>query len=222
MSTSTKKIDFVISYLNLRIGLGFVGLFLPIVLVVGAFSFDACKQLQPSISHYYYTIMGNYFVGSLCAVAMFLFFYKGYEKKDSIVANIAAIAALGVAFFPTNCDVNSLCEFVTNNRSISVNTIHYISAAILFGSFAYFSLVLFTKTDPTIKMCANKKIRNNIYKTCGIIIIICIVLIAAYNFIDSLENSIGKFKPTLVLESIALFAFGTSWIAKGEMFLKDN
>jgi hypothetical protein len=214
--------SFIISYLNLRIGLGFVGLMLPIVLMIGAFLFNNCSQIQPSISHYYYTVMGNYFVGSLCAVALFLFFYKGYSRLDNIVAKIAAHAALAVAFFPTDPDIASYCEFVTNKRFISVNYIHYAGAAILFSCFAFFSLVLFTKTDPTKVMTQQKKARNSIYVTCGIIISACIILLAIYNSIDSLEFILGKYKPTLVLESIALFAFGISWIAKGEMFLKDK
>jgi hypothetical protein len=222
MQFQHNKNDFVLSYLNLRIGLGFVGLFLPIVLITGAFSFNDCTQLQPSISHYYYTIMGNYFVGSLCAVALFLFFYNGYDKRDNIVANIAAVCALGVAFFPTDSDANSICTFVIYNRTNSVNVVHYIFAGLLFSSFAYFSLILFTKTDPTKIMCANKKIRNSIYKTCGIIIIICILLIAINNLFNNIEQALAKYKPTLILESIALFAFGISWIAKGEMFLKDK
>ncbi len=214
--------SFVISYLNLRIALGFVGFFLPIVLVIGNWSLADCTQIQPSISHYYYTVMGNYFVGSLCAVAMFLFFYKGVDKRDSIVANFAAVFALLVAFFPTDPATSSICQFVTNNRASSVNYIHYTAAALLFSSFAYFSLVLFTKTNPSKAMTQNKKIRNNIYKTCGIIIVICIAIIGVYNLVDGLEETFAKYKPTLVFESVALFAFGTSWIAKGEMFLKDN
>ncbi len=214
--------SFVISYLNLRIALGFVGFFLPIILVIGTWSFADCTQVQPSISHYYYTVMGNYFVGSLCAVAMFLFFYKGVDKRDSIVANFAAVFALLVAFFPTDPSGSSICQFVTNNRTSSVNYIHYTAAGLLFSSFAYFSLVLFTKTNPSKAMTHNKKIRNNIYKTCGVIIVICIVLIGIYNLVDGLEEKFAKYKPTLVFESIALFAFGSSWIAKGEMFLSDK
>ena len=70
-------------------------------------------------------------------------------------------------------------------------------------------------------MTAHKKIRNHIYVTCGIIIIICVALIAVYNFVGNLETIFAKYKPTLVLESIALFAFGISWITKGEMIMKD-
>lgn len=212
---------FVISYLNLRIGLGFVGFFLPIILVVGTWSFTDCTQLQPSISHYYYTIMGDYFVGSLCAVAMFLFFYKGVDKQDSIFANFAAVFALLVAFFPTNPSTNSICQYISTNKITSLNAVHYSAAALLFASFAYFSIFLFTKTDPTKPMTKHKIIRNRIYFICGIIIIVCIALIAIYNFVGNLETIFAKYKPTLLLESIALFAFGISWITKGEMILKD-
>ncbi len=212
---------FVISYLNLRIGLGFVGFFLPIILVVGTWSLADCTQLQPSISHYYYTIMGNYFVGSLCAVAMFLFFYKGVDKQDGIFANFAAVFALLVAFFPTNPSTNSICQYISTNKITSLNAVHYSAAALLFASFAYFSIFLFTKTDPTKPMTKHKIIRNRIYVICGIIIIVCIALIAIYNFVGNLETVFAKYKPTLLLESIALFAFGISWITKGEMILKD-
>ncbi len=167
--------------------------------------------------------MGNYFVGSLCAVALFLFFYKGYDKTDSIVSNTAAICALLVAFFPTDPAIGSMCQFVTNSRNSSVNYIHYTAAAILFSSFAFFCLVLFTKTDTTKAMTVNKKMRNNIYKTCGTVIAFCIVLVGIYNLpFLHLDKIIAIYKPTFVLESVALFAFGSSWIAKGEMFLKDN
>ncbi len=213
---------FVVSYLTLRIGLGFVGLLLPIVLIMGTLLFDNCTQIQPSISHYYYTIMGNYFVGSLCAVAMFLFFYKGPKKIDGIIANIAAVAALLVAFFPTDEGALSLCKYVSTKRVDSVNAIHFTGAAVLFGSFAFFCLYLFTKTGHGHIVTAHKKIRNSIYKTCGIIILICIVLIAVYNLAGNFGAAFSKYKPTLVLESIALFAFGTSWVTKGEMFLKDK
>lgn len=211
----------VISYINLRIGLGFVGFFLPIILVAGTWGLADCTQLQPSISHYYYTIMGDYFVGSLCAVAMFLFFYRGVDKQDGIIANFAAVFALLVAFFPTNPSVDSVCQYISTNKVTSVNAVHYAAAALLFASFAYFSIFLFSKTDPTKEMTAHKKMRNRIYKTCGIIIIVCVALIAIYNFVGNLEMLFAKYKPTLVLESIALFAFGTSWITKGEMILKD-
>lgn len=214
--------SFVVSYLNLRIGLGFVGFLLPIILITGSFLFDNCTQVQPFISHYYYTAMGNFFVGSLCAVAMFLFFYKGPKKIDGIVANIAAVAALVVAFFPTDESESSICKYLFTERVNSVNYIHFTAAALLFSCFAFFCLFLFTKTSGYLVVTKRKKVRNSIYKTCGIIIVVCIVLIAVYNLVGDLETTYANYRPTLVLETIALFAFGTSWITKGQMFLKDE
>lgn len=216
-----KNTSFIISYLALRIGLGFVGISLPIVLIIGSFLFSNCGTLQASISHYYYTVMGNYFVGALSAVAMFLFFYKGYDKQDAAVANLAGFCALGVAFFPTGVDYASTCNYITSQMP-SVNTIHYLSAGLLFSCFAYFSLVLFTKTHQPHNITPHKKIRNNIYKICGLVIVACILLLAIYHFVGNLQLKLAMYKPTLVLESIALFAFGISWVTKGEMYLKDN
>jgi len=53
--------------------------------------------IQESISHYYYTGMRNVFVGALCAVALFMFFYCGYDKWDDLAGDMAGIFAIGVA-----------------------------------------------------------------------------------------------------------------------------
>lgn len=212
----------VISYLALRKSVGFLGIFLPLVLITGSFVVGNCTQLQPSISHYYYTIMGSYFVGSLCAVSLFLFSYKGYGLHDRITALIAAISAMVVAFCPTNKDHTSLCEYIVIPRSIPVSSLHYTAAGVLFSCLAYFSLFLFTKSNITrLEQESPKKIRNNVYIVCGIVIVVCIALIAVYHFVDSLESRYAAYKPVVILESAALVAFGISWLVKGEAVLKD-
>jgi hypothetical protein len=216
----------VVSYINLRIGLGVLGFFLPFFLIVGNWLFSGCTQLQPSISHYYYTYMGDFFVGALSAVAMFLFFYKGYDKRDAIVANCTAVFALATAFFPTSPYEKAECTYFIISDPRNFNAIHYSAAALLFLSFAYISIVLFTKSKPGKIITPVKKIRNKIYKTCGIIILFCVALIACYNFLDKINivwyETISTLKPTLFLETAALMAFGFSWITKGKMFLSDE
>jgi hypothetical protein len=72
-------------------------------------------------------------------------------------------------------------------------------------------------------MTRHKKIRNGVYKICGIVIILSIACIALLNFppIEKL-NGVKDFRLwTFVFEALALFAFGTSWLVKGEMILKD-
>jgi hypothetical protein len=66
-----------------------------------------------------------------------------------------------------------------------------------------------------------KRIRNGVYLACGIIILVCIMLIAASNLLP-LDASILAVHPTFWLESLAILAFGVSWFVKGEAILKDD
>ncbi len=79
----------VISYLTLRKAVGILGMALPAALLIGFFIFDAGCDFPPSISHFYYTDLGNIFVGTLCAVSLFLFSYNGHDKGDKVTAKIA-------------------------------------------------------------------------------------------------------------------------------------
>src|ERR671933_275348 len=92
--------DVVISYLNLRRAIGLLGMGLPLVLVLGKLLGDGGGLLE-SISDYYYSSMRNVFVGTLWAIGIFLFSYRGYERKDDIAGTLACLAAIGVALFPT-------------------------------------------------------------------------------------------------------------------------
>src|SRR5438132_6135254 len=124
----------VISYFSLRKAVGIIGLLLPFVVAVGKIILDG-GGLQTSISAYYYTVMGNVLVGSLWAIGVFLFSYRGYDRKDEIAGKIASVAAIAVALFPTNPK-----DALTGSW---VGRIHFTSAVILFLTLAFFSLVLF-------------------------------------------------------------------------------
>src|SRR5256885_9844414 len=91
----------VISYLSLRKAIGFIGLFLPFVLVLGKILFDSAG-LETSISAYYYTKVGNVFVGSLCAIGTFLMSYRGFDLKDQVAGKLGGLFAVTVALFPTS------------------------------------------------------------------------------------------------------------------------
>ncbi len=210
-----------ISYLTLRKAVGILGIFLPVVLAIGVYLFSNCSFIQDSISDYYYTIMGNLFVGTLCAVGLFLFSYKGYEQKDLIASRLACFFALCVAFFPTyGPEPPFVCNVLHRNSSSLSSTIHDVSAALFFLTLAYFSLFLFTKSSghPT----GNKRKRNTIYKICGYTILASIVLLILYFKIPGLQSRFKEYKPVFMLETISLWAFGFSWLTKGEFILKDK
>lgn len=211
--STTANSSLVVSYLVLRKAIGVIGLSLPFVLVIGKMAFESAG-VQPSISDYYYTLMRDVFVGSLCAIGVFLLSYRGYEPKDDIAGNVACICAIGVALFPTTPD-----KPATGFEGY-VGWIHYTFAAALFLTLAYFSLILFRKTDPKLPMTPRKKKRNTVYLFCGVLILGCIVLLAI-NALFLGDTDVAKLKPILLLESIAVCAFGVSWLTKGEAILSD-
>jgi hypothetical protein len=100
-----------------------------------------------------------------------------------------------------------------------VGTIYYAFAASLFATLAVFSLVLFTKSKG--RMTAAKKKRNTIYRVCGVVMCLCMVLILLYR-VFFLQTPLRAYKPVFWLEATALWAFGMSWLTKGEFLFPDQ
>jgi hypothetical protein len=225
MSETTTKENhdqgFIISYMTLRKVVGWLGILLPVALGIFLYFFKNCSPVQNSISDYYYTRMGSLFVGTLCAVALFLFSYNGYEKKDGIASRIAGLFALGVAFFPTSPDQTAVaCSIFNVKGNATVNMIHFISATIFFLTLAYMSFFLFTKSSghPT----KAKRMRNKVYKICAVVIAGSVLMILLYFKVPWLHARLVDYKPVFCFETIALWAFGLSWLTKGEFLLKDQ
>ena len=204
----------VISYLWLRTAIGIIGIALPFALALGKILFDG-GGLQSSMSAYYYTNTRNVFVGSLCAIGIFLMSYRGYGRKDNIAGKLACVFAIGVAFFPTTPPTIA----APGDKLIGV--IHLTCAALLFLTLAYFSLCLFRKTDPTKPPTPQKQRRNLVYALCGYAILASILLIATFKALPSLAP-FQEFKPVFWLEALAVVSFGVSWLTKGEAILADE
>ncbi|WP_435356575.1 hypothetical protein [Emticicia sp. SJ17W-69] len=221
----------LISYLYLRRAVGFLGFALPIILVLGSVLIGNCQEIQSSISSYYHTLMRDVFVGTLCAIALFLFSYKGYanDKRDNIAGTFASFFAIGVAFFPTAPDMplppcdSFLCNIPSVITNPFISKLHFVFATLFFLVLTYFSLVLFTETKNKKTQTEQKKQRNRIYRICGYIMLVCIILIAIYFFVlEKKYPDLAKYTPVFWLETIALWAFATSWLIKGELLLKDK
>jgi hypothetical protein len=218
-----KETPLVITYLTMRRLIGFLGVSLPFVLIIGSTLIGGCSQVLGSISAYYHSNMRDLFVGILCAVAFFLFSHGGYEIMDYITVKLASIFALGVAFFPVSADsMTGRCIVQSVNDNKMISAIHLICAALFFISLSYISMFQFTKTRKNKKKITEQKFKRNIiYRVCGAVMIICILLITVYElFLNGTE--IEKFDPVFWLETLALVSFGFSWIVKGEFILYDK
>jgi hypothetical protein len=206
----------VVSYLVLRKAIGIIGLALPFVLAIGACLLQR-RGIQCSVSAYYYTAVGNVFVGSLSAIGVFLMSYRGYEE-DRIAGRLASGFAIGTALFPTNpCQGTGSC----------IGCLHFTSAALLFLTLAYFSIFLFTKTDPSKEPTRQKRQRNIVYRACGYTMLACLFLIGVvkvmgYVHSPAFDALVERWKPEFWLESISIVSFGVSWLVKGETILKDE
>ncbi len=223
------------AYIYLQRIVGTIAITLPFV-VAGGDALFGDSGLRGSISAYYYGRTGGYFVGSLFALAMFFlsYDYRPREQRsiDNKLSNVASAAAIGVALLPTP----SNGSLATGSAKV-IGTLHLVSAGTLFGLLAIFSLYHFTKTGGEVtatttwgdrlrrifvtqpahldKMSAQKRRRNRIFRVCGWIIVACIVLILV-------SNAFG-WKLLFWLESVAVVAFGFSWLVKGGAvwFLND-
>lgn len=206
----------VFTYRRIRRTIGYLGISLPIILVLLSFVDFFETPVQPSISHYYYTNLREIFTGTLAAVGLFLIRYKGHGnisiwKNDNLLTNIAGIMALGVALVPTN--PNHLSEkiytLIPSNQEW-LGFLHYGFAGMLFLIFSLLAINVFTIGQET-ESNAPKSIlnENNIYKFCGYSIIVFIILVPVSDKFQLFSNS------TLLFEALSLFVFGIAWLIKG-------
>ena len=211
----------VLSFLSMRRAVGIIALALPFALMGGTILFTPLGPTGTwphplffgSISDYYYSPMGNFFVGSLCAIAMFLLCCRGYDRQDEIAGYLACAFALGVAFCPTTPDGPKPTALQNG-----LGWAHEILAALMFLVLAYFCLFLFTKTSPDANPTQRKLQRNKVYIVCGCIMIGSMVVMT------SLHTPVGAvfshINALLIFETVCLVAFGVAWLTKGEAILK--
>lgn len=199
--------ELVRSYLFLRRGVGLLGTALPFVLIAGNLLIE--KELLYSVSGYYHSSMRDVYVGTMCAIGVFLLFYRGYARSDRAASIVAGVAAIGVAIFPIPDG--------TPITSTASGVLHLVFAVVLFGTFAYFCLVEFRKSDAP-QPTARKRRRNQVYLVTGVIIVGCLVLVPIVELIGGLDH----LRPVLWLEAVATVAFGVAWLTKGEAILGDQ
>jgi ABC-type Fe3+-siderophore transport system permease subunit len=152
--------------------------------------------------------MRDVFVGALCAIALFLFFYKGYDRWDDLAGNMAGFCALGIALFPT----------VKEGPYDLSAWIHFFSASCFFLILAVYSLFLFTRRE--ITPSGRKLKRNNIYQICGSVMIVCLGSILVFMIFFEAQHRQSEF--VFWAETVALVAFGISWLTKGGSLYPDK
>jgi hypothetical protein len=230
----------VLSYLAVRRALGLLGLILPGVLYAYARVFG--YGMQPSVSEFYHTHMGDVLVGCLVAIGVFLVSYLGYPRQpgehlsDRWVARAAGLGALGVALFavvppnPAACPPGQ--SFVTDaGRTITCPIqglvaqwthypwLHFASAALFFVSLAVFCFFLFPRGDKTPEGKIDwSTAKNRLYFACGTALLLAIAFLAAYAVAGAeTKAALRAHNYVFWWETVGVLAFAISWLAKGKI-----
>lgn len=208
------------AYRYLQRVIGVIALALPPVVYLGDRIIDGHK-LRGSISSYYYGRTGGWFVGSLCALAVFFLSYdyrpRPGHDADNKLSNIASVTAIGVALFPTSEDGRR-----ATGGSLRVAYVHLGCAAILFACLAVFSLYHFTRSDSVTgkgiawrrifsdprkpELSDKKRLRNKIHRACGWLIVTALLAVPI--------NNAFHWRLLFWCEAVAVWAFGISWLVK--------
>ena len=186
--------------IRLRASIGWLGMLLPwiVVLLIGYF--------PGSISATWYTNACTPFMIILGSASFLLISYKGYTKLDDILLTCSGIAGLLICLFP--CAISEVSGKVGTfmiDKNVS-SLIHNLSAVIFFALLSYNSFFLFTKSSG--EMTRNKKIRNIIYRICGVGMIASFLLLLLPSF----------YIQFWLVETIALFFFGISFLTKADIY----
>lgn len=210
----------VVSFLTLRKAIGILGLAMPFVVRMGAHVFERIPS-NDSISAYYYTGMRDVFVGTLFAIGVFLFCYRGFDRQENLLTNVAGLCAAGIGLLPTEPTYHPVIEAQFPNiygpgcyQNHGLIGYHIYVVAPFFLLISYLTLFRFTKTgshgDP-----GRKKWRNRIYVACGVVMLASLVGIVLLKWASE-KNSI--FWP----ETVAIVAFGIAWLTKGQAIMGDR
>lgn len=221
--------DLVFSYLTLRNLIGFSGMLLPFVLLLASGRGERDRWIEPSISDYYYSSNGDVLVVMLSTLGVFLITYTGYKWQENVLTTIAALSGLGVAFSPTATNSPNSFSIHVGQQTVPMwlgVERHLIFAALFFLALAFISLHYFPRTNkPVLKDGEGARLpkakRNIVYKVCGWLILICVALLGYHFIIDPLPLFAG-IPPVFLFETIAVEAFGISWITKGQTLWPDK
>ncbi|MFA3918561.1 hypothetical protein [Ruegeria hyattellae] len=241
-STIQKRLAFLV---------GLVAFGLPVVLAAGAIFGGSCFRDSIS-HFYYAQFLGAIFVGLLIFIGGFLIAYTGEHWLEDLGSFIAGIGACFVAIFPTSgsgCEMPASFlsrVFATIQQATPPSIpnpegadlfilfakapdLHAYAAGTLFiylGLYCMFVLrrVVPERHEVNNRLIPSKQRRNVLYAICGLTILFCVLVLGAVGFLGG-ENFLKDWNSinlTFVFETIALWAFGTAWFAKGRVFPKLN
>jgi cell division protein FtsW (lipid II flippase) len=203
--SSTDSQELRVSYSKMRYAVGILAMTLPIILGIGASLVGHCEFPLPSVSHYYFTRMGDVFVAVLAMIAFFLGLYNP-DKTQNWLTNIIAVCLFLVAFFPTNYAPSDFeyCQPTSMPHNELRGIVHYLSAVIAFSLLAYMAYFKFPRDG-------NPTHINNIFRGQALLMVAIMIFFGCTIFFNWFPNMNMTYWTELAL----LLIFGNLWLMKG-------
>ncbi len=224
------------SYRISRLVVGFLGVLLPIVFIVGEAAYlRGGVHVRGSLSAYYHTSMQDIYVGGLCVIAFLLITYMAGEPAswDFWASAIAGLALLVLVFFPTSrsglpADAPA-CGSVPEPAGCSpveqtlgehpTAVVHAVSAAVFIAFLAVMSFLFAISEVRSAKERAAAEASSRpgmfqkpslfrIHSICGLVIVAAVIWVFA-------GAQLGELTPLYVGEVASVLAFGVSWLFAG-------
>ncbi len=212
-----RALSYVRSYLALRIGVGLIGILLPIVLMVcgGAF-IDGGMDLRGALSEYYHSGMRDVFVGSLYVVAGFLIVYKIAELRtfESHISLLAGVCAFVVASFPMKMKGAPETPLQRSLTPETVGGVHDGAAITLIGLLTVMSILFAIDEGRRTQMEGRRS--PSFWRAYHAFFAFLMAAACVYLIFKIATNDVPINKYALLIgESVAIMSFGASWLAKG-------
>lgn len=185
------------TYLNVRYGIAIIGAALPLLLWIGS------QRLLGSMSAYYYTRMGDVFVGALVSIGVFLYLYKGFSTMENWALNAAGMFVVGVALIPTGAP----------GEAQTTRTTAHVALAVLF--FLCIAYVAIFRASDTLSLIADPQRAQRLkhtYRILGVIMAVSPLIAVVLAFVVDPHSTGRSLK--LFVEVFGVWAFAAYWLVK--------
>jgi hypothetical protein len=208
---------YIRSYLWMRIGVGILGVLLPLVLVfVDQLAFNEDPFVRGSLSVYYFSGMRDEFVAILAATGIFLLTYKVAERNlDNLASLVAGVCAVLIALFPTgrpSYSATGLTRLQEWLGETTVKVVHIGASAgflVALAAVSYFFGLREGQRTPREGTHFSPTFWRRFHWICTGAMVLALVWIVVTMIAG------WPYRSLLIGEWVSAWAFGLSWLTKG-------
>jgi uncharacterized membrane protein len=201
----------------MRVGVGLLGVLLPLVLVFGdQLAFHEDPFVRGSLSVYYFSGMRDEFVAIMCATGIFLVTYKVAERNlDNAAGLVAGVCAVLIGLFPTGRPSYSATGLTRLQEWLgegSVRWVHFLASVGFLVALVAVSF-FFGVREGQRRRRKGTHFSPTFWRwfhwSCTIAMVLALVWIVVTMIAG------WPYRSLLIGEWVSAWAFGLSWLTKG-------